>query len=119
MVGAGAADRYGAGDGSGGLRWCAQAAAGSEVVFTYIHVDALRKPESFHGSAAVLRKLDEAGERWTFGIDPARLASWLGERGFELLEDVGATEYRSLCYGPAATRMRGYEFYRIARARVA
>jgi len=100
------------------LRWCAKAAADSEVIFTYIHEDVLRDPGAFYGTAPLLRRLEAAGERWTFGFDPRRLPAYLHERGLELLEDVGASEYRSLCYGPAAARMRGYEFYRVARARV-
>jgi methyltransferase (TIGR00027 family) len=102
------------------LRWCATAAAGSELVFTYVHEDVLRDPGAFHGTAHLLRSLAAAGEQWTFGLDPRRLAGYLGARGLELVEDVGAAEYRALCYGPAAAAaMRGYEFYRIARARVA
>ena len=100
------------------LRWCAKAAAGSEVIFTYIHEDVLRDPGSFHGTEAVLRRLEAAGERWTFGLDPRELAAYLRDRGLALCEDIGAAEYRSLCYGAAAARMKGYEFYRIARARV-
>lgn len=42
----------------------------------------------------------------------------LAERGLRLDEDVGASDYRSLYFGPSASRMRGYEFYRIAVARV-
>jgi methyltransferase (TIGR00027 family) len=101
------------------LRWCAGTAAGSEILFTYVHRDVLRDPGSFFGTGPLLRKLEAAGEGWTFGFDPGALPAHLRERGLELLEDRGASEYRSICYGPAATRMRGYEFYRIARARVA
>lgn len=101
------------------LSWCAKAAAGSDVIFTYIDEQVLRDPQSFFGTATVLQKLQQAGEEWTFGFDPRGLSSYLRQRGLDLLEDVGASEYRSICYGPAAKRMRGYEFYRIARARVA
>jgi methyltransferase (TIGR00027 family) len=101
------------------LSWCAKTAAGSDIIFTYIDEQVLRDPESFFGTAAVLQKLEEAGEEWTFGLDPRGLSGYLRQRGLDLLEDVGASEYRSICYGPAAKGMRGYEFYRIARARVA
>ena len=40
------------------------------------------------------------------------------QRGLVLSEDVGASDYRALHFGAAAMRMRGYEFYRIAVARV-
>jgi hypothetical protein len=65
-----------------------------------------------------MKALEAAGERWTFGLDPQQLEGYLRDRGFALCEDIGADEYRSLCYGAAASRMRGYEFYRVARARV-
>jgi methyltransferase (TIGR00027 family) len=100
------------------LRWCAAAAAGSRVVFTYVHRQVLETPEVFHGTRRLLATLQAAGEQWTFGLDPARLSAFLAERGLVLGEDVGATEYRGRCFGRAATRMRGYEFYRIAVARV-
>ena len=100
------------------LRGCAQAAPESEILFTYIHRAVLDNPGSFHGTAHVVEALASAGERWTFGLDPARLDAYLAERGLHLLEDVGASEYRALCYGAAAATMRGYEFYRIVRARV-
>ncbi len=100
------------------LHWCEKAAADSEVIFTYIHEDVLRDPGAFYGTAPLLRRLEAAGERWTFGLDPRRLPAYLRDRGLELCEDIGAAEYRSLCYGPAARRMKGYEFYRVARARV-
>ncbi|HVP28688.1 MAG TPA: SAM-dependent methyltransferase [Myxococcota bacterium] len=101
------------------LRWCAKGAVGSELVFTYVHAKVLREPGAFFGTAALLRTLEAAGERWTFGLDPARAPEYLRARGLELLDDVPASEYRARCYGPAAAGMKGYEFYRIARARVA
>ncbi len=62
--------------------------------------------------------LHAAGERWTFGLDPSRLSAYPAERGLVLDEDVGASDYRGRHFGRAATRMQGYEFYRIAIAHV-
>jgi len=100
------------------LRWCAQAAPGSELIFTYVHRRVLDDPAPFFGTAGVFERLAAAGERWTFGLDPAELDAYLRERGLALVEDVGASDYRAACYGPESAAMRGYEFYRIARARV-
>ncbi len=100
------------------LRWCAGAAAGSTVIFTYVHRGILDAPQTFHGTKALLKTLDSAGERWTFGVDPSRLPAFLAERGLVLDEDVGASDYRSRYFGRAAARMPGYEFYRIAVAHV-
>jgi methyltransferase (TIGR00027 family) len=98
------------------LRWCAAAAPGSRVIFTYIHADVLTNPQGFFGTDSVMAALSDAGERWTFGLQPSQLAGFLGQRGLRLQSDVGAAEYREQVYGDAARAMRGYEFYRIAVA---
>src|SRR5262245_9435384 len=100
------------------LRWCARAAAGSRLLFTYAHADVLAHPDAFVGAARLFASLARFGERWTFGIEPGRLSAFLAERGLSLESDLGASEYRELYYGGAAGEMRGYEFYRIAVARV-
>jgi methyltransferase (TIGR00027 family) len=100
------------------LRWCARAAPGSTVVFTYVHRQVLDDPETFAGTGALFSTLGASQERWTFGLDPSRLESYLAERGLVLGEDQGAADYRARGYGPAAAAMRGYEFYRIAVAHV-
>jgi len=100
------------------LRWCARAAAGSQVIFTYVHANVLAYPDQFFGTERLFATLAAAGEQWTFGLDPAQLADFLAARGLRLERDLGAAEYRRLAYGDAAASMRGYEFYRIAVARV-
>jgi methyltransferase (TIGR00027 family) len=103
----------------GTLRWCATTAPDSVVVFTYVHRRVLDSPESFEGTEHLLKTLSGVGEGWHFGLDPAETPAYLAERGFELEQDVAAAEYRARCYGAEASRMRGYEFYRIAVARTA
>jgi methyltransferase (TIGR00027 family) len=102
----------------GTLRWCAGAAAGSTVIFTYVHRQVLDAPQAFDGTEKLFATLSAVGERWTFGLDPSQLSDFLAQRGLVLSEDVGASDYRALYFGNAAMRMRGYEFYRIAIARV-
>ena len=100
------------------LRWCARAAAGSQLLFTYVHRAVLDDPGSFAGTETLFATLKEAGEQWTFGLEPGELAGFLEQRGLELEHDIGSSEYRAR-YLPQVTRiMRGYEFYRIAIARV-
>jgi methyltransferase (TIGR00027 family) len=100
------------------LRWCAASAAGGRVLFTYVHKQVLIDPQAFEGARALQAALHAAGEHWTFGLDPAALPSFLAARGLQLVEDVGAADYRARYYRRAAERMRGYEFYRIAVAHV-
>jgi methyltransferase (TIGR00027 family) len=100
------------------LRWCASTAVGSTVLFTYVHRRVLDAPAAFVGTERLFATLRAAGEEWTFGLDPEELADFVAARGLVLETDVGATEYRARAYGPAAARMQGYEFYRIAVCRV-
>jgi methyltransferase (TIGR00027 family) len=101
------------------LRWCASAAANSKVLFTYIHARVLDEPRAFAGTEALFATLAAAHERWTFGLDPSDLPSFLGQRGLHLEVDLGASDYRRRYFGGRADCMRGYEFYRICIARVA
>lgn len=100
------------------LRWCARAAPGSLLLFTYVHRDVLTNPGAFIGTDRLFASLEKVGERFTFGIEPSELPEFLAERGLSLESDVGAAEYRERYFRDAARRMRGHEFYRIALARI-
>jgi methyltransferase (TIGR00027 family) len=100
------------------LRWCAGAAEGSLLIFTYIHRDILTNPAKFQGSGQLLATLSKVGENLTFGFDPDRLETFLADRGLRLEQDLGAAEYRALYFGDEAAQMRGHEFYRIAFVRI-
>lgn len=91
---------------------------GSRIIFTYVHRGLLDGSVEFEGTRHVVALLQRAGEPWTFGLDPAGLATYLADRGFRLLDDVGATEYRARYLGPEARSTKGYEFYRAALAEV-
>src|SRR5262249_9369061 len=88
------------------------------LFFTYIHRGLLDAPTRFDGGAQILESVRKAGEPWTFGLDPAELPAYLAIRGFTLLEDLSADEYRARYFGDTARAMRGYSFYRAAVARV-
>lgn len=100
------------------LRWCAGAAAGSQLIVTYVDRRVLTDPGAFHGAERVFSTLQRAGEQMTFGIAPADLPAYLDERGLSLVSDVGAADIRRRYLGPAADRIRGHEFYRVALARI-
>jgi methyltransferase (TIGR00027 family) len=100
------------------LRWCARAAAGSQLIFTYIDEDVLRDPSRYVGAERVLSTVRRAREPMTFGLAPETLAEYLGERGLILITDAGAESLRQRCYGAASATMRGHTFYRLAHARI-
>src|SRR5215470_14439090 len=101
-----------------GFRWFATTTPGSMVIFTYVDRKVLTEPETFYGAPGHLRRFQRIGEPWTFGFDPAELGAYLGMRGLRLVEDVGAVEYRARYWGKRTHGLRGYEFYRVAVARV-
>lgn len=100
------------------LRWCAEAAAGSQLIVTYIDRRVLTDPAAFHGAERIFSTLQRAGEEMTFGIAPADLPAYLEERNLTLVSDVGAPELRRRYLGSAAGKIRGHEFYRVALVRI-
>lgn len=97
------------------FRFLSRFAAGSYVIFTYIHRMVLDNPQSFYGAEKLLSDLEKIEERWTFGFRPEELRDYLNDFNWALLEDKGAVEYRRK-YMPRNTE-KGYEFYRVAFAK--
>jgi methyltransferase (TIGR00027 family) len=101
------------------IGWVARAGApGSLLLFTYVHRGLIDGSVPFEGARAGSRTVRRFGEPYTFGFDPAELRSYLAEHGLELVEDVGAPEYRARYLLPAGRKMKLWEFYRAVIARV-
>jgi methyltransferase (TIGR00027 family) len=100
------------------LRYIASCAPNTQLIFTYIDAAVLDTPAHFAGAARVLRDVTKIGEPWTFGLAPAKLATYLHQRGFALDSDLSAAEYRAKYFGPESAQMKGYEFYHVAVAHV-
>ena len=88
------------------FRYVARAAAGSQMVFTYIHRGILDGSATFSGADTTLTTVRRAGEPYTFGFDPVELPGYLAARNLTLVEDVGARTYRERYLIP---RGRGQE----------
>ncbi|TWW01420.1 class I SAM-dependent methyltransferase [Chitinophaga pinensis] len=91
---------------------------GTIIIFTYVDKEMLEHPEKFTGAASVTRLLQRNNEFWNFGIDPANIKTFLASYNMELLYNLDASSYRKMYYGDEAENMKGYEFYRVAMARV-
>jgi len=92
------------------------AAPGSRLVFTYLHGGLLDGTVKFDGAHASKDQVAGHGEPWIWGMHPERMPAFLSERGFKLMEDVSADEYRARYWGERGRRMRGFGFYRVALA---
>ena len=91
---------------------------GTIIIFTYVDKAILKHPEKFTGAASVTRLLQRNNEFWNFGIDPANIKTFLASYNMELMYNLDASAYRKMYYGDEAENMKGYEFYRVAMARV-
>jgi methyltransferase (TIGR00027 family) len=93
-------------------------APGSLLAFTYIHSGLIDGSVRFKWADRVARRVAGEGEPWIWGMDPGRMPSYIAGRGFDLLEDLGADQYRARYWGAEGRRMKGFSFYRVALARV-
>ena len=91
---------------------------GSRLVFTYIDRGILDDSAARPISDALRSELERHGEPWKFGIRPDDLGDFLDARGFELVEDVGADDYRSRYLEPLGREMDLFEGERVAVASV-
>jgi methyltransferase (TIGR00027 family) len=102
------------------FRYVAGAAAtGSKIVFTYIEQKIINRtarstPQQMLVSAA---NQDEMPP-WIFGLEPSRLAEYLGQRGLELVSDVGASDFQARYLKPCGRQMSLFEGERVALARI-
>jgi methyltransferase (TIGR00027 family) len=92
--------------------------SGTQIIFTYVEQAALDDPAAHYGLTSVLKLLERSNEGWNFGINPAAIHDFLGNENLELLYDEGSTEYRKRWMGAASEHMKGYEFFRIAHAKI-
>ncbi len=89
---------------------------GSAIVFTYVRrgiVDGSARPEWCNPFLAFAQR---AGSPWKFGLESVELEQYLAERGFRLLDDVGAAEYQELYLEPLGREMNVFEGERVAVA---
>lgn len=88
------------------FRYVGRSAAGSQLVFTYLHRGMLDGSVHFTGADNTLATVRRAGEPYTCGFEPAELPRYLAARNLALVEDVGADAYRERYLVP---RGRGTE----------
>jgi methyltransferase (TIGR00027 family) len=99
------------------LDWLGTTAAGSTVVFTYLHAGLLDGTRHFPGGGRVMENVRRLGEPWIFGLHPEAVGAFVARSGLRLRDNLGADDYRRRYLGDAEAP--GYAFYRIASADVA
>ncbi len=93
----------------------AVARLGRELLFTYVDQALLDGSAEFEGGRQSLAHVRALGEPFTFGLPPAGLPAYLGERGLELVEDLSLADAASRYYGARRPPVSAY--YHVVRAR--
>ncbi len=88
------------------------------IIFTYIDKLVLDNPKSFQSIEKYHSILEENDETWTFGFNPKTLPEYLKKFNLKIIEDIGATEYRNMYMADRKNLLNGYEFYRVAIAKL-
>jgi len=91
---------------------------GSGIVFTYVRQGVINGTAGSEAERRIAAMVSRLGSPWTFGIDPAGLEQFLAERGLELVDEVGAAEYRERYLVPRDRDMDVIDTERTALARV-
>jgi methyltransferase (TIGR00027 family) len=89
---------------------------GSPVLFTYVDRGIIDGTARFEGAQTTLRAVRRVGEPFTFGLDPAEVAGYLAERGFELEWDSAVSDAAARLY-PAGKCPSVPAYYHVAGAR--
>ncbi len=91
---------------------------GSRLVFTYVERAIIDGSGDRSITDTLRSELERHGEPWRFGIDPDELDGYLEARRFELLEDVGADDYRTRYLEPLGRELDLFEGEHVAVASV-
>jgi methyltransferase (TIGR00027 family) len=91
---------------------------GTELVFTYVLEEVISGQFRPDRDTAFRKSATRRPADWYFGIDPARLESFLSERGLTFREDASAEEHLTSYVRPLARQLAVSEIERVARASV-
>ncbi|HET9875980.1 MAG TPA: SAM-dependent methyltransferase [Mycobacterium sp.] len=80
------------------------AASGSRLVFTYVRSDFI-DGTNLYGSPRLYRRVRQRRQLWHFGLDPERVADFLAEYGWRLVEQAGPEELVARYVEPAGRNL--------------
>jgi methyltransferase (TIGR00027 family) len=93
-------------------------ATGSKVVFTFIRRDIIDGTTPSEDERRITAMVRRFGAEWIFGIDPKELNTYLEERGFTLIEQIGTQGYRERYLNPVGRKLNIFSGELTALAKV-
>lgn len=100
------------------LKFVARAAAGSNIVFTYV-LKSFIDGENIHDDIKTMYKwMVKRYKLFIYGLDPAAIGDYLSKHSISLLEDVGSEQVRERYLNPANPGLKVFEIERIVLGEV-
>lgn len=100
------------------FRFAAQAPTGSRIAFTYIKREIIEGSVRSRVDQRIMKRVARRGMPWFFGINGEILEGWLNQRGFKLIDQAGAEDYRERYLDPVGRRLNIYAGERIVLAEI-
>jgi len=101
------------------LKYVAQAAPGSKIVFTYIILSFI-EGKNIHDGIKVMYKYMRKKDNplWIFGLDPSDMENYLSKYSLSLIEDIGSEEMEERYMKLVDLDLKVFEIERMALAEV-
>lgn len=94
------------------------ASSGSELVFTYAPRGVVDGTKRTRADQKIVSGANQIGMPWVTGLAPEELGDYLREKGFDLIEQVGAAEYQTRFIKPRQRYLKVFKTERTALAAV-
>jgi methyltransferase (TIGR00027 family) len=96
----------------------ASAGRDATLIVTYVDVRALDEPSPFPEARRWVKAVRDAGEPWTFGLDPRSAAQYFHDRGYSVSSDVSTKDAGEQLFSGSRRTERGSALYRVLVADV-
>ena len=100
------------------LKYVAQAAPGSHIVFTYVLKSFIEGKEIYEGTEGMYKQFCEKNPLWIYGLDPADIGDYLSNYSLSLIEDIGSDEVKERYMKSVNLDLEVLKIERIALAEV-
>jgi methyltransferase (TIGR00027 family) len=100
------------------LKYVAQAAPGSKIVFSYILQSFIEGKNIHDGVKTMYKWMIEKFAIWIYGLDPTEIDEYLSKYSLSLIEDIGSEEVQERYMKLVNLDLKVFEIERIALAEV-
>jgi methyltransferase (TIGR00027 family) len=100
------------------MKYVAQAAPGSNIVFTYILKSFIEGKNIHKDIKTMYKSVVKRYKLWIYGLDPKDMSDYLSKYNLSLIEDIGSTEMKERYMKKVNLGLDVFEIERIALAKI-